>query len=93
MRADVKSLNWHGIIRFLCLVSSLIDVLLRIIGDSVSKRTIGVRSGDKLWFADWCVFAHQSANQAECLVVVVEPRLNGISIGLLVVVLACICRS
>ena len=52
VRENVKSLNWKGIIRSPCLVSSLNQILWRVIGNRVPKRTIVVRRGDKPWFDD-----------------------------------------
>ena len=59
VRREVKSLNWNGIIRPSCPVSSLNEALLRVIMDRVSKRTIVVLIGDKPWFDVRCILAHR----------------------------------
>ena len=56
---DVKGLNWKEIVSSPCPVSSLTKTLMCITRDRVSKRTIGVRTGDKPWFDDRCVLAHR----------------------------------
>ena len=60
IRRDVNGYNWNGIIRYPCSVLSLHETLFRFIGDGVSKRTIVVSTGDKLWFDGRCVLAHRT---------------------------------
>ena len=55
VRGDVKCLNWNGIIESLCPVSSRNEALLLAIRDGVPKRTIVVRTEEKLWFEGRCV--------------------------------------
>ena len=60
----MKGLNWNGIIRSPCPVSSLNEAVLRIIADRVLKRTIVVKTGDKPWFDDRCSLAHYAKQRA-----------------------------
>ena len=53
VRGDVTDLNWNGIIRSSCPVSSLNEALLSVIRDRDHKPTIVVRVGNKL---TTCVF-------------------------------------
>ena len=64
LRGDGKGLNWNGITRFPCSVSSLNEALLRVIRDRVPKRTIVVRTGDKPRFDNRCLLAHRAKQRA-----------------------------
>ena len=88
VRRDVKGLNWTGIIRFICLVSSVNEALLRIIKDRALKGTIAVRTGDKPWLitgVSWLTV--RSREHIEC-VVAVGCNLTGRNIGWLIGVLS-----
>ena len=43
VRGDVKSLNWNGIIKLICLILLLNEDLLRVIGDRLwSERVVSL---------------------------------------------------
>ena len=60
VRRGLKGLNWKGIIKCPCAVSSLNEALLRIFRDRVPKQIIVGETGDRPWFDDRCVLAHHA---------------------------------
>ena len=64
VRGDVTGLNWNGIIRSPCPVSSLNEALFLVIRDRVLKRTIVVRPRDRPWFHDRCALPRCAKQRA-----------------------------